>query len=100
MAGNHFQLLHGALLRNNRVQANSSGNACLPRERRIDRRNLIDERSLSDRATLTDTGYIRLRRRRATTSTADYAAKNAAHASTGNAAWNAALHTHGSGIGL
>src|SRR6266705_68710 len=86
VAGNHFQLLNRAILADDGVQADRAGNASLAGQRRINGLNAIDDaRGLHVAADADGAGWFRLRRRRRADST-DYAAKHAAHRTTGDAA--------------
>src|SRR5438132_1730181 len=65
MAGHHFQRRNCAVLANDGVQAHGARNACLARERRIDRLNAVDDARSLDVATNAErTSLVRPRRRR------------------------------------
>src|SRR5690242_15517069 len=97
MAGKHFKLLDRAFLGNDGVQADRPCHARLPRERRIDRLYTVDQRSGRNRTALANTSLRRARWRRPAAGTTNYAAENASHAATSDAARNATGHAHSVG---
>src|SRR5262249_60913435 len=100
MPGQYFELLHAAVLGDNRVEPNRARDAGLPGKRWIVRLHFVDQRSRGHRAALLDAGLVRPRRWRCSAHSTDDAADDAAHLAAGYAARSATSHARHAGIGL
>src|SRR5450755_3475314 len=94
MPGQHFQLFDRAILSNNGVQSNSSGNSRLARQWRILRLHLVHQFRGGNVAALANTGLRRLGRRRRSAYSADHAADDAAHLPASDTTNDTTLHAH------
>src|SRR5580704_231447 len=92
MPGDDFELLHRAILADNRMQPHRTCDARLPSQRRIRGLDSIDDHSSLHLAALLDARLRRLRRWRSSAHAADDAANHAAHRTARHAARNAALY--------
>src|SRR5208282_4012449 len=89
MPGEDFELLHRAILADNRVQAHGPGDARLPSQWRIHGLDSVDDHGSLYLAALLDARLRRLRRWRSSTHATNDAANHAAHRATGHASRNA-----------